>query len=98
MVHDNEVVMLALGIGVYFLILGYRRHLQRVVGWSTLFLAYHILLIAFVMTILEGFYWARQLNIIEHLCYALSTILMAVWCWKFTASRTEGESDARQHS
>ena len=98
MVHQNEIVMLTLGIGVYFLILSYRRYLKRIVRWPILLTAYHILLVAFVMTIVEGFLWAKLLNIIEHMCYALSAILTAVWCWYFTAARTEGKSDVCQPS
>ena len=98
MLHENEVVMLALGIGVCFLILSYRRHLKRIPRWSSFLTAYLLLMVAFVMTIAEGFLWSGVLNIIEHVCYAVSAILMAFWCWHFTAERNQGERSARQHS
>ena len=98
MVNENEVVMLALGIGVSFLMFSYRRHLRQIPRWSTFRWAYIVLMVAFVMTIAEGFLWGRTLNFIEHFCYAISAVLTAVWTWNFTTERTQGESRAGQHS
>jgi formate hydrogenlyase subunit 4 len=83
MIHENEVIMLALGIAVFFFALVNRTHLERIPGWNLLLAAYCILLAGWVMTVLEGFFPAGALNLVEHLCYAGSTLMLAAWCRRF---------------
>lgn len=81
-VHENEVVMLALGIGVFLFSFASRVTLQRISNWKLLRLAFLVLLVAWGATVLEGFCLPTVLNLLEHSCYALSAVLLAVWCWK----------------
>ncbi len=94
MVHENEIVMLALGIGVYVFALTCRGQLQRIVHWRTLFLAYQLLLAAWVLTVLEGFVIENVCNALEHSCYAAAMITLAGWCWRITRSREGAQIDA----
>ena len=83
----NEVVMLLLGIGVLIFILGNRRHLKRLPASALLLGGFCALLGAWILTVLEGYFverpfWYQLFNLIEHVCYAASSVLVAVWCWK----------------
>ena len=82
MIQENEIVMLILGGGVFILTLVYQMRIKRIPAWQTLISGFYILLVGWVLTVLESFFWEGPLNYLEHLCYALSSILMAVWCWR----------------
>lgn len=80
MIQENEIVMLILGGGVFILTLVNQMRIKRIPAWQTLISGFYILLVAWILTVLEGFFWESPLNYLEHLCYTLSSILMAVWC------------------
>ena len=89
-IFENEVLMLALGIGVFVFGIASRRRLARVPRWPLLAVSYAVMLVAWVATVLEGFWLAKPLNIVEHLGYALGAVLLAAWCWKATSRRQRG--------
>jgi hypothetical protein len=91
MIQENEIIMLALGIGSYFFAVINKIYLERVPAWPTLLLAYRILLAAWVLTVLEGFLFPEALNILEHGCYAVSALVLAFWCRQATRSGKEME-------
>lgn len=82
MIHENEIIMLILGGGVLIFTLVHQVRIKRIPAWRTLMAGFYILLVAWVLTVLEGFFWKTLLNYLEHLGYALSAILVAVWCWQ----------------
>jgi hypothetical protein len=79
---ENEVVMLFMGIGVFLFIMVNRAYVKKVNYWKILTWGYYILLSGWFFTVLEGFFQEYYLNLLEHICYTVSTILFAVWCWK----------------
>ncbi len=88
MINENEIITLALGLGVYIFISAYKVQLKQIPHWKIILLAYHIILAAFALTILEGFFLENAINTLEHLCYAISMAVLTLWCWKITfASR-----------
>jgi hypothetical protein len=88
MFHENEIVMLLLGVGVLILVLANRIRLKRVPASKILITGFYIFLAGWAMTVLEGFFWEDLLNYLEHICYAGSSLLMVIWCWKvFRGSR-----------
>jgi hypothetical protein len=91
MIEENEVVMLLIGVGVLFLILGNRFSLKRLPASKILFAGFYVLLAGWVLTVLEGFLWKGLLNYLEHLCYAGSSLLMAVWCWTVFGGKKEAK-------
>ncbi|MBW1821272.1 MAG: hypothetical protein JRI92_05825 [Deltaproteobacteria bacterium] len=50
---------------------------------------FYVLLAGWVLTILEGLFWNDLLNVLEHICYTASSILIAVWCWKIFAYKKD---------
>ncbi len=77
--------MLFLGIGCMIFILVNSQKVKRIPVAKPLIAGFYVLLAEYVLTILEGLFWKDFLNVLEHICYTASSILMAVWCWKIFA-------------
>ena len=94
--QENEVILFILGIGVLIFILKNhmdpksRKVLMAFPNYNLFIYAYILLLLGWVFTILEGFFWNEALNLVEHLCYASAALMFAFWSWK-TFSRSEDE-------
>jgi len=89
MFHENEIVMLLLGVGVLILVLANRIRLKRVPESKILIAGFYILLAGWAMTVLEGFFWENLLNYLEHICYVGSSLLVVIWCWKVFRGKNE---------
>ncbi|MGD8388266.1 MAG: hypothetical protein PVG49_14075 [Desulfobacteraceae bacterium] len=84
MIHENELIMLASGLGALAFVLANYSKLKQV-PFSKIFLrGFYILLLGWVLTVLEGFFLSRVFNFLEHLCYAASAVVVAFWFWKGT--------------
>lgn len=81
MIEQGEIVTLILGIGCVVLIVLRKNQLRRVPFFSLLLNSYFCLFFGLLMTVLETFFLQNLLNLLEHFGYALSTILLASWCW-----------------
>jgi len=82
MIYENELIMLGLGLGLAILIGVNYTQMKGLPFSKILITGFFTLLVGCVVTNLEGFFWEDLLNLIEHICYALSSVLMAIWCWK----------------
>ena len=82
MIQQNEIIMLLLSIGCSIFILVNKQKVKRIPLAKLLIAGFCVLLAGYVLTIFEGIFWKDFLNVLEHICYAASSILMAVWCWK----------------
>ena len=89
MLQHNEIVMFLLGTCVLIFTIANRSELRRLPAWKTFFAAFYTLFMSWIMTILEGFFWSDFLNYMEHMGYAASSILLAVWCWQVFGSQKE---------
>ncbi len=96
MIQDNEVVMLLMAIGVLIFIIVNRRLIMRIQAARVLIAAFCVLLAAYVLTVLKGFFLedlqplGDLLNLLEHLCYAASSVLIALWCMKVFKPKESG--------
>jgi len=86
MIENYELIMLILGIGVLVLRLIYKNEIKRIFGWNNLIFSFYFLLAAWVFTVAEGFFWIFFLNLAEHLCYNVSAVFMAIWCFRILFS------------
>jgi hypothetical protein len=89
MIQGNELIMLLLAIGCAAFIVVNRKKVHRIPEAGTLLSAFGILLAGYGLTILEGLLWKEALNMVEHVCYAASSVLMTVWCWKIFAGKRD---------
>jgi hypothetical protein len=81
MIQENEAITLLLGLGGLIFILANRLQLKHLPASKIFIAGYYVLLAGWALTILEGFFWGEILNLIEHICYTSSAVLMAVWSW-----------------
>lgn len=88
-IFENEVVMLLIGVGVLIFILGSRPRLKDLPASNILIMGFYLLLVSWILTVLEGFFWKELLNYMEHACYAVGSVFVAVWCWKVFGNRKE---------
>ena len=91
MIQGNEIVMLCLGLGGLIFLWRNRNMVYRLPSGKTLILCFCILLLGWLMTVLEGFFWPALLNYLEHICYAVSSIFLAFWT--FTIFKQEEKND-----
>jgi len=76
---------------VMFLILLNTNHIKKIKSWKILTGSYYLLLSGWLFTVLEGFLLEQFLNLLEHICYAISAVLMIIWCRKSIAGAKEEE-------
>lgn len=89
MIQENEIIMLLLGIGFLTFIVTNRQKVKRIPESKTIILSFYILMFAYVLTILEGLFWNEVLNHLEHICYAVSSIFLTLWCWKVFSQKVD---------
>jgi len=91
-IFENEVVMLLIGVVVLIFILGNRQQLKSLPASSILIWGFFMMLGSWILTVLEGFLWEELLNYMDHACYAIGSILVAVWCLRvFGGGRKTGK-------
>jgi hypothetical protein len=69
------------------LICWFWKKLQRIPSANTLFTAFFFLLTGWTLTILEGLFLKDLLNLLEHTCYAISSVSLALWTWRVFAAK-----------
>ncbi len=89
MVHENEIIMIVLGLAILIFLLFHYIKLQQIPSFKLLFISYCLSTAGWLLTVLEGFFWEGYLNALEHFCYAFSMILLAVWCWRIPDKKRE---------
>ena len=89
MFRENEAVMLLIGLGVLMFILTNYSRLKVLPASKVLVSAFLALLMGWILTITENFFLGDISNCLEHFCYAVSSILVAVWCWRVFGRRKE---------
>jgi hypothetical protein len=89
MIQEDEIIMLLLGIGVLIFIRGNRLKLKRLPSSSIFIAGFCVLLLGWIMTVLESYFWKELLNYFEHICYAASSVLVTTWSWKVFGRRKE---------
>ncbi|MGB2661945.1 MAG: hypothetical protein WBB86_04025 [Candidatus Omnitrophota bacterium] len=91
MLHEDEVLMFFLGLGVLIFILANRAHLKSFPASKVLIAAFLFLFASWIFTILEGFFLENLLNYLDHICFTVGSVAVAVWCWKvFGKSKEAG--------
>ena len=91
MLQGNEIVMLLLGLGVLIFTVNNRVQFKRLPAWKILASAFYVLAGAWVLTVIEGFIWKDLFNLLEHICYATSSLLVALWCWHVFGFKKEAK-------
>ncbi len=89
MFQQNEVITLLLGLGASVFLAAYWRRLEGFPGRGLFVGSYAVLLAGLVFTVAEGVVLPKLLNLLEHVCYALSSGMLALWAWRAGAPERE---------
>ncbi|MBS3741472.1 MAG: hypothetical protein KGY74_05075 [Candidatus Cloacimonetes bacterium] len=73
---------------MFFLLKNYKQ-LKDLQHSKIFFTGFYLFLAGWVLTVLEGLFWANLLNLLEHLFYATSSILILFWSWRLFGRRGE---------
>lgn len=76
---ENEVVMLLLSLCVLVFIVLNIKSIVKIRHWQILLGAYISLVTASISTNLESYFYSDIYNMIEHISYAISGLLILVW-------------------
>lgn len=82
MIQDDEIISLMLTVGVLTFIFINRSRLKQLLSSGIFIFGFYFFLFGRVLTILEGIFLGELLNLIEHVCYVISSVLLLIWCWK----------------
>ncbi len=89
-VKPDEVIVLALALAALAMAVKERRRISDFPSLPLLKWSYLVLLAGWIFTIFEDLFLRDAMNFIEHVCYAGSTVLLAVWCALVFARRSPG--------
>ena len=91
-VKPDEVVILVLALATLVLAVTLRPRLKGFPRLGLFMGAYLVLLAGWILTIAEDVALRETMNLLEHTCYAASTVLFALWCHRvFLGKETPGE-------
>jgi hypothetical protein len=82
MIRPDELIVFLIGVVVLFFFLVNRSRLMSEPYTDVLLAAFSFLLGGWCLVIVEGFFRKDILNLLEHLCYSLSSLMLAYWCFK----------------
>ncbi len=82
MIQENELVMLLIGIGVLIFLLRNHDKIKQIPSPKLFFTSFLAIFTGWSATVFESFFLNDFLNLIEHLAYTTSSLLIATWCWQ----------------
>lgn len=78
---DDEIAMLTLSIIGSLFCISYRQAIKEV-GAQMFEFALYVFTAACVFTVIEGFVFPSLLNILEHVAYLTSSVLIGCWLYQ----------------
>ena len=78
-VKPDEVVVLVLGLAVLVFLFTKAGRLKSLPHFGLFLASYVTLIAAWVLTILEDLFLRESMNLLEHFCYAGSTVFFLLW-------------------
>ncbi len=81
-VHEHEFMVLLVGAVIWIFTQSADQKLKDLPNWNVFSAAFDVFLVSMVLTILEDFVWPDVVNVMEHMLYAVSALLLAFWSWR----------------
>jgi len=82
MIEGNELVLFIIAFISLMFILLKIESVKTFPLYKMFLLSYFILLLGFFFTTFEEIYFSIIFNILEHICYLISSIILFYWIWK----------------
>lgn len=83
MLEENELIMLILGLAILIRLLTTYERLRKIPHNTSLLLSFVAFFAATVATICEGYLLPEFFNLMEHLLYLISAVLLTFWLRSF---------------
>lgn len=77
--QENELITIMIALGVLIFIIAHYTALRKLPNFKILISSFYVLVASWILTILESFFFPAFFNLLEHIGYALSAILLALW-------------------
>ncbi len=91
MLQENELVNLFSGVAAALVLVFFARRMF-LASLRLFYVVFVAMLIAYIATVLEGFFWSGPLNLLEHAALAIAGWGFVVACWRLGhASVGDGE-------
>ena len=90
MIQENEIVSLLLCMSVLSFILINRSQIKRLPSSGIFVYGFYIFTLSRIFTVLEGFFLEDFFNVLEHACYATSSLLLLIWVWNVFGKNERG--------
>ena len=81
--------MLILGLGVFWFVLFNKQKIRRIIAWRLLLYAFYFLMSGWFFTVIEGFILKPFFNLLEHVSYSFSAVILAMWCYRIAHPKRE---------
>ncbi len=78
----SEIIVLIIGIITLLFIKNNYQNIKKLPSFRYFLISFYLVLTGWFLSILEGFFLHRTLNMLEHTFYALSSISLAIWCYR----------------
>ena len=79
MIEEIELSTLLIGCGAALYLCANLKRVRQIPFGRILLYAFVFSFMAWFLTVVEGFMWTDELNVLEHLCYALSSLFILLW-------------------
>ena len=83
MIQENELITFLIALGGLVFLFANQGKLKRVPGHRWLVSSYCVMFIGWTLTILEGFCLGDLCNLVEHVAYGVSALLLSIWIFRF---------------
>lgn len=87
MMEANELIVFLIGAGVLFFFQINSLRLRKGPFMGILLAAFGFMLGGWFLSIVEGFFFKEAVNFFEHICYSMSSIMLALWFFKMSRPR-----------
>lgn len=92
--QESEVVCLVLAL-VFAVAIVVLRRAERLPDLPLIYGAAGFMIAATGFTVLEGVLWYGFFNLLEHVCYALAGVFLALGCWQLIGREPPVEEGGR---
>lgn len=82
MYHENELLMLVLGLFVAVFIIYFNKQTKNLPFKKYLLAGFFLLLFGWFCTVMEDVLWYSFFHYSEHISYALSSVVLFIWSLK----------------
>jgi hypothetical protein len=94
--EERDVLILLLAVGALIFAVANRPRLRLLPAWRLLWAGFCCALAGWTLSVLQALFLRDQMGFLEHLSYAASSVLVAIWCWTvFAAPRRESKDVGR---